>query len=81
MIKNPEKVGKKSRTQFIVDKIPEETTAKAYELIEKTLLGIKNEVFVANLKSCMSFGKPCEYKNLCQFNDPTGLIPVPPRKD
>lgn len=81
MIKNPEKVGKKSRTQFIVDKIPEETTAKAYALVEKTLLGIKNEVFEPNLKACFSFGKPCEYERLCKYNDDTDLIPTKKKED
>lgn len=81
MIKNPEKVAKKSRTQFIVDEIPEETTAQAYDHIEKTLLGIKKEIFEPNLKSCFAFGKPCEYEKLCKYNDPTGLIPIKKKEE
>lgn len=75
MIKNPEKVGFKSTYQLMIDEIPEETTAKAYALIEKTLLGIKNQQFEVNRKGCYAFGKRCEYFDLCNYNDDSGLVP------
>lgn len=74
LIKDPSKVGKQSEFQFIVDEIPEETRADSFKRLEAALLGIKNQVFEPNLKSCKLFGKPCEFMNYCQYQDTTGLV-------
>ena len=80
LIKNPEKVAKQEAFQIIVDEIPEETRQMAFDKLENALHNIKAEIFEPNLKSCGLYGKQCEYANLCKFNDPTGLVPVPERK-
>jgi hypothetical protein len=73
LIKNPAK--EKGLThQLIVDEVPEETKQKSFNLLEQTLLKIKNKEFPCNYKSCKAFGKPCEYERACSFGDYSGLI-------
>jgi hypothetical protein len=74
LIKNPDKVG--ITHQFMVDEIPEETTAASFKLLEDTLLAIKQEKFPCNYKSCKAFGKPCEYERACSYGDYTGLVKI-----
>ena len=59
---------------MIIDEIPEEQTAKAFDKIDEALRGIKNEIFPPCPKSCFSFGRSCEYWNYCKRGDKTGLI-------
>lgn len=74
LIKNPDKIG--ITHQFMVDEIPEETTAASFKLLEETLLAIKEEKFPCNFKGCMAFGKPCEYERACAYKDYSGLVKV-----
>lgn len=74
LIKDPARE-KGCKFQIIIDEIPEETTADAYERLDRALKGIQAEEFPVNLKNCFSFRKVCEFENLCKYNDPTGLIP------
>ena len=79
VIKNPER--EKGLThQILIDEIPEETRADAFKRLEQALLDIKNKKFEPNYKSCMAFGKPCEFARLCKYNDPTGLVPAREKK-
>jgi CRISPR/Cas system-associated exonuclease Cas4 (RecB family) len=73
LIKNPEK--EKGMTyQILIDEIPEETIAKSFDLLEKTLYNIKQEKFECNYKSCKAFGKVCEFEKLCSYGSYKGLI-------
>jgi hypothetical protein len=66
--------------QILVDEIPEETRADTFKRLEQALLDIKNKKFEPNYKSCMKFGKKCEYATLCKYGDPIGLIPAKEKK-
>lgn len=80
LIKNPER--EKGMThQILIDEIPEETKADAFKRLDDALNGIKREEFKPNYKSCMKFGKQCEYANLCKYNDPSGLVPAYEKKE
>lgn len=75
LIKNPEK--EKGLTyQVIIDEIPEETRVNSFKKLDETLNKVASNEFPPNFKSCFKFGKPCEYSNLCQFGDKTGLVPA-----
>lgn len=80
LIKNPEKE-KGTTHQLIIDEVPEETKQKSFDLLESTLLKIKNKEFPCNFKSCKAFGKPCEYEKLCSFGDYSGLIKTKDKRE
>ena len=80
LIKNPAK--EKGLThQILIDEIPEETRAAAFKLLDETMTKIKREEFPCNYKSCMAFGKECEYSRACTYNDYTGLIKHESKKE
>lgn len=59
----------RTRTQLIIDKIPEKTFDKTFEEYDNVLEGIENEEFDKNYESgCFSFGRPCDYYAYCRSN-------------
>jgi hypothetical protein len=59
----------RTRTQLIIDKIPEKTFDKTFEEYDNVLEGIENEEFDKNYESgCYSFGRPCDYYHYCRSN-------------
>lgn len=63
------------RTQIIVDEIPIQTENLVMENIENINSSIKNGIFTKNLNSCLnSFGKPCDFINLCYRGSMEGLV-------
>lgn len=57
----------KTRTQLIIDKIPEKTFDNTFEKYDNVLEGIQNEEFDKNYDSgCFSFGRPCDYYAYCR---------------
>lgn len=74
LIKDPNRE-KGLKYQIMIDEIPEETTALAYDKLDQALNGIKNEEFPCNTKSCYAFQKPCEYMKICKYGEDPDLIP------
>lgn len=69
----------KTRTQLIIDKIPEETFDKTFEIYDNVLEGIENEEFDKNYDSgCFFFGSVCPYYRYCRTEgkDKEGLEEV-----
>jgi hypothetical protein len=60
--------------KMVVDEVPEEQSQKAFDKIDSTLRSIKNNEFDKNPKSCFSFGRKCEYWDMCKKDDSTGLV-------
>jgi hypothetical protein len=59
----------RTRTQLIIDKIPEKTFDKTFEEYDNVLEGIGNEEFDKNYESgCFSFGRLCDYYHYCRSN-------------
>lgn len=59
----------RTRSQLIIDKIPEKTIDETFEMYDTVLEGIKNEEFDKNYSSgCYFFGKPCPYFRYCKTN-------------
>lgn len=79
LIKNPEKT-KGVTYQFMVDEIPEETKADAFNRLETVAAKIKAGEFPCNYKSCKAFGQTCEYENACSYGNYEGLIPTYEKK-
>ena len=67
----------KVNTQVIIDEIPIETENLVMENIENINSSIKNGIFTKNLSSCLSsFGKPCDFINLCYRGSMQGLVKI-----
>lgn len=59
----------RTRTQLIIDKIPEKTFDKTFEEYDNVLEGIENEKFDKNYESgCFSYGRFCDYYHYCRSN-------------
>lgn len=59
----------RTRTQLIIDKIPEKTIEKTFTELDDVLEGIENKEFDKNYESgCYSFGRPCDYYAYCRSN-------------
>lgn len=64
----------KVKWNIVIDEVPEPQIESAFQKIDGALHDIKNEKFEKDKKNCFSFGRKCEYYNLCTFGDSTGLI-------
>lgn len=61
--------------QFIIDEIPQQTEELVMDNISDINNAIKSGVFTKNLSNCLnSFGKPCEYLNLCYKGSMENLV-------
>lgn len=59
----------RTRTQLIIDKIPEKLLDETFEMYDNVLEGIENEEFDKNYDSgCFMFGRPCQYYGYCRSN-------------
>jgi hypothetical protein len=57
----------KTRTQLIIDKIPEKTIDETFKVYDNVLEGISIGFFEKNYDSgCYFFGKPCPYYSYCR---------------
>lgn len=74
LIKDPNRE-KGLKFQIMIDEIPEETTADAYDRLDKALKGIKAGEFPTNRKSCFLYMKPCEFLTICQYGEDPELVP------
>lgn len=61
-------------TQVLIDDHLDSSQTKVFEDIQIVADGIKNEEFVKNFESCYSFGRPCQYYNVCRGGDMHGLV-------
>lgn len=69
----------RTRTQLIIDKIPENTIDETFEIYDNVLEGISSQSFEKNYDSgCYFFGKPCPYYSYCRSDgeNKKGLIGV-----
>lgn len=60
--------------QLLVDEIPEEMKAKAYEGVQTALTGLESGEFPKNPKSCWAYGKKCDYYSACYFGNYGNLL-------
>ena len=59
----------RTRTNLIIDKIPEKLLDETFEMYDNVLEGIQNEEFDKNYESgCFFYGKPCPYFKYCKSN-------------
>jgi hypothetical protein len=58
----------------VIDTVPEEQVEAAFNKVDTALRGIKSESFPPNEKACFSFGRKCEFYNLCKYNNDSGII-------
>jgi hypothetical protein len=73
----------KTRTQLIIDKLPENTIDETFNSYNNVLEGITSSSFEKNYDSgCFFFGKPCSYYAYCRSNgeNKKGLKNVSTRK-
>lgn len=59
---------------MVVDTIDEDQVQQSFIKVDQTLRAIKREEFPKNEKACYSYGRPCEYWNLCKKGNSKGLI-------
>lgn len=64
----------KIHINVIKDTIPEERYVKTFDKFDQTVYNIEQGWFEKNWKSCYTFGRRCEYYNLCKNGDSTGLV-------
>lgn len=60
----------------IKDRISEETFKKTFTKYEQFVYNVEAGYFNQNPKACYSFGRRCEYWNVCKNNDYTGLVKI-----
>jgi hypothetical protein len=80
MLKKPYKKRPILRTQVVKGEITEEQYERTFQTVENVLESINNEEFSMNKASCFSYGRPCEYYNLCHKDSMEGLIKLKERK-
>lgn len=69
----------KIHIDIIKDTIPEETYVKTFDKFDQTVYNIEQGWFEKNWKACYTFGRRCEYFNLCKNGDSTGLVRLKPK--
>lgn len=72
-----DKVIRKDKTiryQFIVDTIPNDFSKKVFDDLSKGLYNMKMGIYEKNDKACFSFGRKCDYWNLCKNGSYNGLL-------
>jgi CRISPR/Cas system-associated exonuclease Cas4 (RecB family) len=71
----------KARTQLILGTISDEQKQKTFDIVEEKLNNIASEKYEkkASPKECFSFGKKCEFYNLCWNGDTSGIKKRPER--
>lgn len=62
------------RANIIKGKVSEETYKKTFDLMEKTCYSIQSQVYTQNWDSCFMFGRPCEYLQICKYNDYSNVV-------
>jgi RecB family exonuclease len=59
----------RTRTNLIIDEIPEKLLDETFQMYDNVLEGIQNEEFDKNYESgCYFYGKPCPYFRYCKSN-------------
>lgn len=75
-----ETIKPEARIDIILNKIPEAAENLIIETFDEANEGIKKEAFGPNLESCMKYGMPCAYYNLCWKNDKSDLVEMEKEK-
>jgi hypothetical protein len=60
---------KRLRYQFMINEIPEEFTKKVFDDFSEGLYNIKEEIYERNTDACRSYGRLCEFYDLCHNNE------------
>jgi len=64
---------KQIRWQFIVDKIPEDFSKRVFDNLTDSLYSMKMGIYEKNENACFSFGRKCDYWDLCKKGSFDGL--------